>query len=109
MVIEEVQIDEGGDKMYGVTFDLDTHVLEDELGISRKVAYAEVEKALKEIGYVHVQYSVYVCPEPDVPEIIVVHNTVEALRKLPWFSEAVSRILAFEVSTWGDLSSCFNH
>lgn len=107
MVIEEIQIDEGGDKMYGITFNLDTHVLEDELGISRKVAYAEVEKALKEIGYVHVQYSVYVCPEPDVPEITVVLNTVDALRKLPWFGEAVSRILAFDVSSWGDLSRYF--
>lgn len=107
MVIEDTPNNEGGAVMYGVTFDLDTHILEDELGIERKKAYSEIEQVLEGLGYVHVQYSVYVCPNPETPEIAVVYDTIEALKKLPWFGEAVSTFLAFELSSWGELSSRF--
>lgn len=93
--------------MYGVTFDLDTHILEDELHLDRQSAYKAVERCLAGIGYVHVQYSVYVCPKPKASEILVVHETIEALKELEWFSQAVSRIIAFELRSWGDLLDSF--
>ena len=93
--------------MYGITFDLDTHILEDELKVDRQGAYRAIEGALDAIGYVHVQYSVYVCPEPKSNKLMVIHETIEALRALPWFSEAVTRIVAFELDSWGDLLSAF--
>ena len=97
----------GGDAVYGVMFDLDTHTLEDELGISRNDAYRSIERKLEELGYIHVQYSVYVCPHPRTNEMLVVHETIEALKELEWFSPAVSRIIAFKLESWGDLIESF--
>ena len=98
-----------GAKMYGITFDLDTHILEDELGIARQKAYAEIEEKLNDIGYKHIQYSVYVCPNPSHSEIQVVTDTVDCLRQLPWFSQAVRQIVAFDISSWGDITNLFAH
>lgn len=46
--------------MCRVTFDLDTRVLKDGLGIERSYAYAEIERALESIRYTRVQHSTYV-------------------------------------------------
>lgn len=107
MVIEDFPNRVDGAKMYGVTLDMDIHILEDELGIKRNNAYSEIERVLQGVGYKHVQYSVYVCPEPKSSEIQVVHDTIMALKGLPWFSQAVRQIIAFEVSTWGDITGAF--
>lgn len=93
--------------MYGVTLDMDIHTLEVELGIKRNSAYSEIERVLQGVGYKHVRYGVYVCPEPKSSEIQVVHDTIMALKGLPWFSQAVRRFIAFEVSAWGDITGAF--
>ncbi len=93
--------------MYGITFDLDAHILEDELGIDRQDAYRAVEKALAAIGYVRARHSVYVCPEPSSGKFLAVHDTIVALRALPWFAEAATGVVAFELDCWGDLSGAF--
>lgn len=108
MVIEDFpEFEEGAATMYGITFDLDVHELEDVLDISRQKAYAEIERALSSIGYKHVQYSVYVCPKPHSTELLVVHETVEDLKHLPWFSSCVKQVVVFEVARWGDITEAF--
>ncbi len=108
MVIEEFpSFGEGVSAMYGVTFDLDIHELEDVLGVSRQKAYADIESSLAAIGYKHVQYSVYVCPEPRRSEMLVVHDTVEALKGLPWFAACMKQVVVFEVARWGDITEAF--
>ena len=44
--------------MYGITFDLDTNMLESDYGMSRPRAYGEIERVLANIGFSHIQYSV---------------------------------------------------
>lgn len=108
MVIEEFPtFEEGTAAMFGVTFDLDIHELEDVLGIPRQKAYSDIEKALSKIGYKHIQYSVYVCPEPKHSELLVVHETIDALKALDWFSTCMRQVVAFEVSRWGDITQAF--
>lgn len=108
MVIEEFPaFEEGADAMFGVTFDLDIHELEDTYGIPRQKAYTDIEKALLSIGYKHIQYSVYLCPEPRHSELLVVHETINALKPLPWFSACARQVVAFEVSRWGDITQAF--
>lgn len=110
MVIEESPtFAEGIQVMFGVAFDLDIHELEDVLNVPRQKAYADIESALVEIGYKHVQYSVYVCSEPRHSEMLVVHETVEALKGLPWFSDCMKQVVVFEVARWGDISSAFKN
>ncbi len=89
--------------MYGITFDLDAHILEDVCGIGRKPALDALGEALAKLGYVRVQYGVYVCTEPTVNGLLVVHETIEALRSLDWFCEAVTRVEAFELRSWGSI------
>ena len=92
--------------MYGVTFELDARIL-DELGIGEAAAYAEAAGALRGIGYVSVRHGAFVCPEPKCPEIQVVHDTIMALRDLLWFPRAAARVVAFEVTSWGDITGAF--
>lgn len=92
--------------MYGITYDLDTHVLEDELGIKRKVANGQIDQILESVGYVRFKYGTYVCQSPQVPEILVVHNTITALKELPWASMAIKNLVAFKIEDWGDITSC---
>ena len=106
MVIEPMPKSKG-DVMYGITFDLDTHILEDELKVSRQKAYQQIETLLESVGYTHIQYSVYVCNEPKTSEITVIHETIETLKQISWFNSAVTRILAFEIKSWGDLLPYF--
>ena len=93
--------------MYGITFDLDAHILEDELGVTRKEAHRAIEGTLATIGYVKAQYSVFVCPKPKHNELLVVHETIETLKALPWFAEAATRVVAFELDSYGDLLGAF--
>lgn len=93
--------------MYGITFELDAHVLEDELGLDRKEAHRMVERKLESAGYVRVRYGVLVCPDSKTNEVLVVHETIEALKDLDWFAPAVSRLTAFKLESWGDLTETF--
>ncbi len=93
--------------MLGVTFDLDIHQLEDSYGIPRQKAYAEIEQRLAAIGYKLVQYSVYACPEPQHSELLVVHETIDALKALDWFAPCMKQVIAFEISRWGNITDVF--
>lgn len=93
--------------MYGIMFELDAHVLEDELGLDRKEAHRLVERKLESAGHVRVRYGVLVCPNPKTNEMLVVHETIEALKDLEWFAPAVSRLTAFKLESWGDLTEAF--
>lgn len=108
MVIEAFPLfEEGATLMFGVTFDLDIHQLEDSYGIPRQKAYAEIERRLAAIGYKHVLYSVYVCPEPEHSELLVVHETIDALKALDWFAPCMKQVIAFEISRWGNITDVF--
>lgn len=108
MVIEAFPLfEEGTALMFGVTFDMDIHELEDSYGIPRQKAYAEIERALSALGYKHVQHSVYVCPEPLHSELLVVHETIDALKGLDWFAPCMKQVIAFEISRWGNITDVF--
>lgn len=93
--------------MYGITFDLDDHHLVDVLEIPREDAYRAVEDALRGIGYYRVQHGVYVCRKPRVNDMLVVPDTIQTLKAIPWFAESVDQITAFEVGAWGNLLLAF--
>ena len=92
--------------MYGITYDLDVHVLEDELGIKHKAANEQIEQILENVGYTRFKYGTHVCQNPRVPEILVVHDTITALKGLPWAGIAIKNLVAFKVEDWGDITSC---
>lgn len=109
MVIEEFPAFGSEDEMEGVTFDLDTVVLEEVYGVSRAAAYAEMEKRLAALGYKHVQYSVYICPEPSKSGKLLTVELYKTLADIPWFSECVRQVTAFKVAEWGDLTPAFKN
>lgn len=92
--------------MYGITFDLDTHTLEDEYGISRASAYATVSQELEKLGFKQLKYSVYVCPEYK-NELLLIHYVVNALKKYEWFNAAVHDIIAFKLDIWSEITEAF--
>lgn len=89
--------------MYGITFDLDLKKLE-ELEIDHQCAYKAIEDVLKGVGYKNVQDSIYVCSNPKSSEILVIHETVEALKTQAWLQKVVNRVVAFEIESWGDIT-----
>lgn len=92
--------------VYGITFDLDTHILEDEYGISRTSAYATVSRELEKLGFKHLQYSVYVCPEYK-NELLLIYHVVNSLKKYEWFNAAVHDIIAFKLDIWSEITEAF--
>ena len=66
-----------------------------------------VNQRLSEIGYVRVWDGVWTCPDPKTAEMLVVHDTIEALKKLEWFPEAIDEVYAFELRSWGNLLEAF--
>ena len=95
----------GDRKMYGLTFDLDTEVLAD-FEIKRSVAYRKIEKELRKCGYIHPQYSVYICTKPQY-EMLAITQAVKCLEQFEWFKEAVRSIFVFEVDKYSDITEYF--
>ena len=92
--------------MYGITFDLDTHILEDEYNIERSKAYSIVTTELEKLGFKHFKYSVYICPEYK-KELLLVYYVVNALKKYEWFNAAVHDIIAFKLDMCSEITEAF--
>lgn len=92
--------------MYGVTFDLNVHVLEDEYKISRSSAYTIISQELERLGFRHLQYSVYICAKYK-NEMLLVYHIVEALKKYEWFKASVHNMIAFKLDTWSEITEAF--
>ena len=92
--------------MYGITFDLDTHILEDVYKISRAKAYSLITKDLEAIGFKHLQYSVYVKPK-DKDEMLYVYQVIGTLKRYEWFKDAVHDIIAFKLDSWSEITKAF--
>ena len=92
--------------MYGITFDLDTHILEDVYDISRSKAYSMITKDLESIGFKHLQYSVYIKPK-DKDEMLFVYQVINTLKKYEWFNDAVHNIIAFKLDSWSEITKAF--
>ena len=88
MAIEKLAYELDGD-MYGITFDLDTNMLERDYSLSRPKAYGEIERVLLDIGFTHIQYSVYFCKE----------TTAQHLLSLKWLKllHRLILLLQFEI------------
>lgn len=88
--------------MYGITFNLDTRMLEEDFGLSRQKAYAEIEHVLSSIGFSHIQYSVYFCKENDGSASFII-KVARALAGLD-FAMAIRDLQGFRVENWSDMT-----
>ena len=86
--------------MYGITFDLDTNMLESDYGMSRPRAYGEIERVLANIGFSHIQYSVYFCRDDDGSASFII-KVAQALASLD-FAPAIRDLQGFRVEGWSD-------
>ena len=93
--------------MYGITFDIDAHILEDIYNITRQEAYLKIENTLEENGYTRIRYGVYICAEPKTGEMLIVYETINALKKIDWFNDTVKKITAFKLDCWSDITKVF--
>ena len=89
--------------MYGITFDLDTRMLEDEFGTSRARVYSEIEKRLVDEGFSHVQYSVYFYTKQvgAIDFALMVRRVFSSFR----YAQAVRDLQGFEVKNWSSLTA----
>ena len=86
--------------MYGLLIELkDGHADEKRL--------MDIMTALAPHGFRFIADNVYFCGNPQVTEVLVVHNAIMALRNLRWFDDAAERVTAFKVDTWGDITNAF--
>lgn len=83
--------------MYGVLVDL----ADDEQRL------AEVGEVLAPVGFVRVVDGIYLCTEPRRTEMLVVHDAIEALHKLPWFAVGAAKVVAFRIDELGDVTGAF--
>lgn len=88
--------------MYGITFDLDTNMLERDFGLSRSKAYGEIERVLLDVGFTHIQYSVYFCKEDDGSASFII-KVARALASLD-FASAIRDLQGFRVGNWSDMT-----
>lgn len=66
---------------------------------------AEVGEALGQVGFKRVTSGIYLCTKPQRTEMLVVHDAIEALHKLPWFGNEVAKVVAFRIDELGDVTS----
>lgn len=92
--------------MYGITYDIDERALEEKASISQSEAEAQIESALSSIGYERFKSDIFVCPNPNGPEIVIVHDTITTLNGIPWAKDAVKNLVAFRIEDWGDITNC---
>lgn len=86
--------------MYGLLIELrDEH--------SNEKRLMAIMAALAPHGFTYIADNVYFCSNPQVPEVLVVHNAIEALRNLRWFDDAAEQVVAFNVESWGDITNAF--
>lgn len=102
MVIEKLMGHDEDGNMYGITFDLDTNMLERDYGMSRPKAYGEIERVLADIGFTHIQYSVYFCKENDGSASFII-KVAQALASLE-FVPAIRDLQGFRVESWSDMT-----
>ena len=88
--------------MHGITFDLDTRMLEDDYGVTRAAAYSAIERKLEELGFKHVQYSVYFLPESNnsMEFALLMLKTFATFK----FAPAIRDLQGFEVKSWSTLT-----
>lgn len=68
---------------------------------------AEVGEALGPVGFERLIDGVYLCTEPRRNEMLVVHDAIEALHKLPWFAVGAAKVVAFRIDELGDVTGAF--
>lgn len=66
---------------------------------------AEVGEALGQVGFECVTSGIYICTKPRRTEMLVVHDAIVALHKLPWFAGAAAKVVAFKVDEYGDITN----
>lgn len=93
--------------MYGIILDLDAMILEDEYYIQKRTALMKTERVLKENGYERFCSGVYICSEPKTGEMLIVYETIKALKKIDWFNASVINITAFKLDCWSDITKVF--
>ena len=103
MVIEKFDAHALEGEMYGLTFDLDTKMLEDDFDTSRHQVYSEIEKKLVSEGFSHVQCSVYFYTKPTnaMDFTLIVRRVFSTFR----YAQAIRDLQGFEVKNWSSLAS----
>ncbi|MEG1831107.1 MAG: hypothetical protein RR204_04755 [Raoultibacter sp.] len=89
--------------MYGLTFDLDTHMLEEEYQASCSLVNGEIEKKLLSLGFRQVQYSVYFYDAPKQGAMdfaFLVRRIFSHFRYAP----AIRNLQGFEVKNYSVLT-----
>lgn len=97
---------EGIGIMYGLAFDLNTNSLQDDYGISRSKAYSIIDETLQNLGFVHLQCSMYVLRNPK-NGLNFLFDVNEQLGKYEWFNACVHDVVAFKLDDWSDITESF--
>ena len=92
--------------MYGITFDLDAHILEDGYNIEHAKAYTIVRNELEKLDFKLFKYGVFLCEKYE-NDMLIVHDVVNALKKYEWFNAAVKNVYAFKLDAYSDISKAF--
>lgn len=111
MVIERMDTPDAGEEMFGLTFSLDTRMLEEEYHVTRIKVYSDIERKLLDNGFKHIQYSVYFCSQPSsaISFAFLVRRIFSSFRYAP----AIRDLQGFEVknlaSLTDEIADGFNH
>ena len=92
-----------GGRMYAITFDLDTQILEQSYGnASWRNAYADIRNALRNHGFGWQQGSVYFGDET-VNAVSCVLAVQDLTRRFPWFRPSVRDMRMLRIEENNDL------
>ena len=92
----------GRQRVYAVTFDMDTNLLSQRYGDPYNNAYAEIRKILLSHGFTWQQGSVYFGSET-MNAVTCVLAIQDLTKKLPWFAGCVKDIRMLRIEEFNDL------
>ncbi|MDO4841894.1 MAG: hypothetical protein Q3982_04375 [Phoenicibacter congonensis] len=92
--------------MYGLTFDLDANLLQDDYQITRPKAYSVIDKTLTDLGFARIQCNFYVLQNPK-NGMNFLFDMNDELGKYEWFNACVHDIAAFKLEDWSDITESF--
>ena len=87
--------------MFAIAFDMDIKELRNSYGEPYNNVYYEIKIILRKYNFFNTQGSVYLTDKDDMANLFA---AIYALKKTPWFKNAVRDIRAFKVENWSDFT-----
>lgn len=101
--MSEAKTSSNNKSLYGVHVELNYEALR-QLQLDEDTVLWDVTKALGAVGCHQVVNGVFICDEPAVPHIQVVHEIIVALHGATWLTPDTARVTCFEISRSGDVT-----